>query len=159
MKVEKIIEAVSKNHPGSFFRISYNTELPVKASYKKEGIKVYKNTNKTVRTGCSYKNIKDISTARGYGNPVNYEWIMRNSVSYNKNTNKFYLSIYPTCHGCNTRSSYMIIRNGVPEVTFDVSNIKDYIIDSYWSKGNPSKKQMISADNISYISFKGRVYE
>lgn len=159
MKIENIINAISKNHPGSFFRISYNTELPVKASYKKEGIKIYKHTNKTVRTGCSYKNIKDIPTARGYGNPVNYEWVMKNSVSYNKNTHKFYLSVYPTERGCNVRSAYTIFRNGMPEVTFDVANIKDYVIDSYWNKGNPSKKQMISADNISKISFKGKVYE
>ena len=158
MKIEKIVEAVKHNHPGSFFRIAYSTELPIKASFKKQGYQIIKHVTQTVRTGCNYKNIKDapISVTPGKVSS-NYEWILRNSINYNHSTNKFYLNVYPISKGAHTVSTYHVIYDGEDEI-MDINDIKDMVIDSYWKPSIPTKKKMISFDNISKIYYKDKIY-
>lgn len=157
MKVEKIIEAVSKTQPGSFFRISYVTELPVKSSFKKQGYQIIKEVSQTSRTGCRYKNIKDAPVSVNPGGSSNFEWIMKNSVNYNHSTNKFYLNIYPISKGAHTVTTYHVIYNGVDTI-MDLDDFKNMVIDSYWKTGTPTKKKLIAIDNINKIACKNRVY-
>ena len=45
---------------GRICRIEYDAEVPVKAVYKKAGIKIIKHVSTTVRTGVSYSNLPKV---------------------------------------------------------------------------------------------------
>ena len=53
-EVKNFVEMIPN---GQMIRIMYQTELPIKAAYKKQCIKVLKVTETTVRTGVDYDNM------------------------------------------------------------------------------------------------------
>ena len=55
-----IITVIKSLKPGSFVRIGYKTEPPMKAEYRNQGYKVIKTTTMTTRFGIDYHNIHSV---------------------------------------------------------------------------------------------------
>lgn len=157
--MNKLFEQVVNNlRAGVFARITYRTELPVKAVYKKQGFKVVKTTSSTVRFGINYKNIKSVinrknevkeDSTKTWTN--NYIEVIRNKISFNTSTNKFYLNVYPIKKGNNSVTTYTLVYEDGFEVTGNVDFIKEYVIPSYFNK-TQTEMFRVSVDNVLSIN-------
>ena len=143
---------------GTFKSFCYRTELPVKAAYKKSGIKIFKVTKMVSRFGINYGNIKEIKerdSKPDTSKTNNYVWEVKDFIQYNTNTKKYYLCTYPTrnCKGIknlyivNDNDTYMYINKT------EFENYKHMVLDSYFNKTNKvsTKMMKINIDNILYI--------
>ena len=152
MNIEMIKSSLSNIKPGTFTRITYISELPLKAEYKKMGYKINKITSITTRFGIHYGNISGVEPKENNSKPSrvnNYSWIVKNNICYNSNTEKYYLCTYPTSKGVNPHTKYSI---KYPDGSFRgcLKTIdKDMVINSYWNK--TSKMMRINIDNIIKI--------
>lgn len=156
MKLNDWINIIKQIPSGRFFRLTYMTEMRVKPEYKKEAIKIYKITTTTTRTGIHYGHIKGVESKYPEGEytpkkPTSWEWILKNKLKYNSNTKKHYLQVAPIHKGSNTKTSYMIIKNGKAILTENKNNIEDYIVErSYSASGG--KIINIALEHILQIS-------
>lgn len=160
MKLEQLLKVMSNVKKGSFIRFSYKTTLPVKAEYKNQGYSIVKITSITTRFGINYGNIKAVQERKveeGNKEKTNRKnnsiWIMKNSILYNENTKKYYLCTYPTSKGKNTSSKYYLVKDNKEEEQI-LDNIKNMVIDSYWTK---KATQMFNVDINNIISIGGYV--
>lgn len=153
--------SIIKNIPGGqFFRMSYKSELPVKAEYKKAGITIIKVTSSTVRTGVNYNSIAVIKEYKAthestQSNRVNnYVWVEKNRIKHNTATGKDYLVIATTKNSHS--KSYFVIRDSKGERIVSESDLdKTLVRDSYWKSGSsdafPSAIKTISLENVMSI--------
>ena len=159
MSMDDVISAVSAIRGGSMARITYYSELPVKAEMKKSGVAIYKVTELTARFGVDYSNIGSVVAMRSANDYVapakkanNSEWVIRNRVSYNTKTGKTSVRFAKMNSGSNKKVVYImetpngtsVIGNHIPE------SIMQNVQDSYWKKNSPAV-QNISADHIISI--------
>ena len=157
--MNKLFEQVVNNlKAGVFARITYKTELPVKAAYKNQGFKVVKTTSSTVRFGINYRNIKSVierkneveeDSKKTWTN--NYIEVIKNKISFNTSTNKFYLNVYPIKKGNNSNSTYILIYPDGFEVVGDINFIKEYVIPSYFNKSQ-TEMFRVNVDNVLSIN-------
>ena len=156
MKLDALTTICESIHPGSFFRVCYETEVPVKAAFKKQGYRIYKHTEVTSRTGVGYKNIEGVVLSEDNNHTNNYQWVKKNMISYNTSTGKYYFNIYPTENG-KRYVEYVIQYNGVGDIA-PLNEIVDMVIPSYFNKSGTSiKKQTINIDNIKWIKYKDEI--
>ena len=153
MNIETIKNALNNIKPGVFTRLTYQTELPLKAEYKKQGYRIVKVHSITTRFGIHYGNIKEVKEREGSGSSEktnNFHWVMKNNIQYNSNTDKYYLCTYPTKKGRNGSWRYIVY---LPDgVAFDgLTNInRDWVQNSYWNKKSTNMMK-INIDNIIRI--------
>ena len=161
--MNNIENEISKIHGGSFFRLAYKSDVPLKAEFKKSGCTITKVTEKTCRLGVNYLHIGTVINRRETeGEPTrkvtnNYEWIIPNRIAYNTNTGKKYISI-ATAKKSATRTKYIITDAKMNVKTVDKLNDidKEMIIDSYFRNSTPTEVQKICLDNILSINHTGR---
>ena len=156
MTYEEIINAVSKIGNGQYVRICYQSELPLKASFKKQnpGSKIIKVTETTVRLGVDYDNIQSVIDRKSNESPDkekknytnNFSWIIENVVKYNSNTDKNYLCVATVKNHSNSHS---VIYNNDKETS--IEEVKENIIPSYFNKGSDREVYTIKFDNIIKI--------
>lgn len=160
MKLENVMKAMELIRTGAFTHFEYISELPVKAEFKKQGIKVYKYTSMVARFRVNYSNIKTVIERRNNSfqssKPINsnFKWIMKHAVSYNSNTGNTSLHIYT---GANTRSKneYLVVSpKGTTyfkdEETFNAS-CQNLIIPSYFNKTTKSEVFQVNIKNVINI--------
>lgn len=158
--IEKEIEKI---HGGSFFRLAYKSDVPLKAEFKNSGCAITKVTEKTCRLGVNYLNIGTVINRKAVeGEPTrkvtnNYEWIIPNRIAYNSNTGKKYLSI-ATAKKAATRTKYIITDAKMNVKTVDrLDDVdKEMIINSYFRESTPTEVQKICLDNILSINHAGK---
>lgn len=156
MAQHEIIKAISDIPAGRFFRMSYTSELPVKAEHKNAGVKVHKITEATVRTGVAYNNIKAVQEYKATHEPKlttpranNYEWVVENRVKYNTKTGKTYVVVATVPSGSNKKCKYLISDHTGTRVVETEELDKTLIIDSYWKKNDsPDVVRTISVEHI-----------
>lgn len=153
MSAEEIIEAVKARKAGSFFRIFYKTELPVKAAFKKAGIRIIKITASTVRCGVDYNNIASVierKAAEEYRDSItgqnNYSWIIEDRILHNSNTNCDYVRIATVPNHSNTSSVYWTITDTDENLAEDFNH--EYVVDSYFKTSDPAPVKNIKFENI-----------
>lgn len=118
MNKEIVINTVKSIRNGSMFKLVYQTEMPVKAAFKKAGVKVVKVTSVVTRTGVNYEHISYVIKKKATGEIVdststnNYSWLVANKVAYNSNTDCTYLRIAPVKNGT-SHSHYLVTKDGV----------------------------------------------
>lgn len=159
--------AAAKN--GTFIRVGYRTELPVKAAYKKQGIRFFKYTEMSVRLGVNYGHIASVLARKAEEALVqtaqranNYEWVISNKVRHNTATGKDYLYVANINEGSNIRKCYIGLKDDevfsiVPDnaEVFKMLN-EDYMIPSYWNGSSSMPEVMnISFENIHRIGKSG----
>lgn len=158
-----IIEAAEKVKPGTIARICYKTELPVKAEWKKQGYKMYKIVETSARLGVNYGNIASVKARKELeeNKPQikrtnNYEWIIKNKVRHNTNTDKDYLYIALFNKGDNTKTKYIVESPsmGTIDLGRELDSLYNHIlIDSYFkNKYQSPEVKNISFDNIIRIN-------
>ena len=148
-------EALGGIRSGTFFRIGYITELPVKAAYAKEGWKILKRTESTVRTGVNYGSIKSVIEEREGRSEAprarrnNIVPVQKGRVYKNNDTEQMYLRIFPTKKGTNKQVSYILVTPAHSEYHFkDLDEeMREMVRDSYFNeKSRPIAT--IKIDNI-----------
>lgn len=155
MTYEMIIQALENIHPGSFFRISYKTELPLKSAFSKQGYKIYRLCQSTVRTGINYGNIRFVIEERSRNSyssiphKSNIVPVVKNRVYKNSETNQMYLRVYPTKKGTNKVSQYVIVNpDGMMSGMTNLDEkSKAMIRDSYFNS-RYSPVSMIKLENL-----------
>ena len=151
MKINDLKKVLENIHPGSFFRIKYSVEIPLKAEYRNMGYRIVKTVYTTSRTGVRYMKINGVTPSEKKSNkPSNWSWEKKNYISYNSNTGSYYLNLYPMGMNTYTKVEYKYYRN---DDVVDVDNLsfyKDMIIPSYFKKdgGFGTKILKIKIDNI-----------
>jgi len=146
MKINELKKVLENIHPGSFFRIKYSVEIPLKAEYKNIGYKIIKTVYTTSRTGVRYMKINGVTPSEKKSDkPSNWSWEKKNYISYNSNTGSYYLNLYPMGMNTYTRVEYKVYLNDKEIIKED---FKDMIIPSYFKKAATSKILKIKIDNI-----------
>lgn len=161
MTRDEIIKTINDIPAGVFFRMSYTSECPVKAAYKRDGIRVLKLTEATVRTGVAYSKLASVIEYRATHEPKdprisrtnNWEWIAKNRIKHNTNTGKDYMVVATMKSGVNSRSKFIVINRGDAVIVSCDEFDKDLLIDSYWSKREDALDvvRTIALDNIVHI--------
>lgn len=169
---EEIINTLDTIKNGRLARICYETEVPVKAEYRKAGIKVLKTVEKTVRIGIYYGSIasvkakalevaQEVLPSKKKENP--FEWVIKNRIRKHKVNGTEYLQIARLKDGANKKEKFKVII-GADTVyvkdreTFESYNFDEYVLPSHWNYDNtkaPSEVQYISLDNIVHINHNG----
>lgn len=156
MKFDNVKTIMVSKRNGTFFKINYRTEVPVKAEFKKTGINLVKFTEKIVRTGINYNNIQAVINKKSspdYVEPSpkqnNKEWLVSNKLFYNTKTEGYYAR-FGICNGSKSKTKYVAYDANGNEIEFD----KNYARDSYWDKPNKEIPQVfdLKIDNILSIS-------
>lgn len=164
---EQIINAVKAVRGGTIARITYKTEVPVKAEYKKQGYKIIKIVEISSRIGVNYGKLPSVIARDSLSNtnhkPSPYEWIVKDRICHNANTNKDYVAMVSFNKGHNTKVKYVIEGTfvGAIDMGNDIDNAyKHIVLDSYFKKGsNPSEFRTVSFENIIRINNVGtKVY-
>lgn len=159
MTYDMITEALNSIHPGSFVRIGYHTELPLKSAFVKEGYKIIRTSETTVRTGVNYWNIQYVRNERANRSEPARSHIshivpvIKNKIYKNENTQQMYLRVFPTVKGTNKISTYLFIKpDGSVRMTNTLdSDMKEMVRDSYFRKSSFNPIHMIKLDNIFRI--------
>ena len=156
MTIDCISKVVETIHPGSFFRINYVTELPLKAKFKNNDWHIIKEVSVTSRTGIRYAKINGVVFSDASKKVSNFRWYIKNYISYNTSTGKYYLNIYPIGWGSNMKIRYKICHGNqeVATCTELTDDFKEYVIPSHFNKnGSSSTKIMkININNIISIN-------
>ena len=162
MERNEILTALNRIKNGTYARVSYKSEMRVKAEFKKQGVSIYRYTCSTFRTGVRYSNMASViaeRSAEDYVAPApranNDEWIIENKALHNTNTDKDYVYLIPLAKNAYARSYYVINANGV---TFTIPELKDeykeYLIPSELTPKKASKLRKINFENILSIANK-----
>lgn len=160
---ETILDAVSGVKNGTITRVTYRTEVPLKAAYKKLGYSIVKVVETSGRLGVNYHNIASVIARKaeeGLKEAIqrtnNYEWIIDNKVKHNTVTGKDYLVLASFNNGHHTKSKYIVKCDAIDETLsseeFMNSDMKEFVINSYWNKGASPEVKTIAFDNIIQIS-------
>lgn len=159
---EQITSAAKAVRGGAIARITYKTEVPVKAEFKKQGYKVIKIVETSVRFGVNYHNIASVIKRKSNAEYIttsrtnNYEWIVKNRIKHNNKTDKDYLVVATLPVGHNTKVKYLIEGTFVGTIdmgpTID-SHYKHIILDSYFRKASEMREiKNIAFENIIAIN-------
>ena len=161
---EEIMTAISSVRGGSIARIAYMTQVPLKAEFKKQGYELTKVVETSVRCGVNYNKIASVIARKSAADYVpstrknNYEWVIRNRVKHNTNTDKDYIVVASLPTGHHTKVKYIL--DGTFVGTIDMgdsidSHYKELVIDSYFKESPPSEIKTIAFDNILMINQAG----
>lgn len=145
MQLQQITNRLNEIHNGSFHKIIFKSEPPMKAIYRKSGFKIIKVTEMIMRTGISYEAIstKTASEESSTNRTNNYESVIKNKLLFNTKTQKHYARVYPYS---NVKSCYYAVSG--PKMV-PVDDISEYVISSYLNrKANDVAVLNISIDNI-----------
>ena len=163
MERNEILTALNRIHNGSFVRVEYKTEMPVKAENKKKGISITKYASATFRTGVRYSNIADVIKEReARANEetatkvrVNNETsIIANKAVHNDKTDCDYVELATVKNNANTKAYYVIIIGDEKIISKTLDDYKQYLIDSALSERKASYIRKIKFENIISINNK-----
>lgn len=151
MDLNNIIKAITNIKKGTFIRVRYMTNVPVKSKYKKQGVIITKIGCMTTRFGIHYPNIKSVQDKK-YVHNDNLEWIIKDIIQHNKNNNKDYLCTYPTEKGRNSKFKYIITTPNMTVYSDTLKDVSEYVLPSYFNKkGNTVTMMKINIDNVLQI--------
>lgn len=109
---EIMVNDIAKIKNGTFTRIKYVTDVPVNALAKKSGVSIKKYVESTVRIGINYTNLASVKNRPKTQDNVrvnNFVPYLGNKISYNTNTNDYYLNVFTTPNA-NTKVTYIEAR-------------------------------------------------
>lgn len=156
MNINLLISKLNQKNKGQWFKAVWVSDVPIKASAKKNGIVVNKMTYATVRYGIKYANM--ISTKRkvmNEGFELTHElpwgkWVEGKEGILIEHTNqKGESNIYLRLYSSPNKSKVKYFLNGKP---IDKEKLKSlgYVQDSVWNKA-PTDCFAVNITNISEI--------
>lgn len=144
MNINMMMSKLNMKNKGQFFKVSWISDVPVKAGFKRQGISVNKLTTTTARYGIKYTNMKSVQmkVEKGeinlthelpWGNwKSGYEGILIDHTNKTGEQNT-YLRLYTTPNKAEV--SYFL--NGKPITKAELIS-SGVVQDSYWKKDNSS---------------------
>lgn len=154
MEIEKFLEILGKYRKGTFVRIAYTSDMPVKAAYK--GVTVKKLTITTSRFGVRYGHISGVVPT----GKIDYATRINDSLYVHNKTDETYLQLAPFKRNntANTRVSYTI--DGQPA---SLEDVKELVTPSYFNRsGEKPPVIRVKLKNVISITSKsigGESYE
>lgn len=170
MTREEIITVVGNVKNGTITRVTYQTFLPVKAAFKKQGYSIVKVVETSGRLGVNYNHISAVIARRELEaqqgkEPVertnNYEWVIENKIKHNRATEKDYLVIANLPKGHHTKSKYIVttLEGQTTYSSLDFlqnPELRELVINSYWTPSQSGGEvRNIAFDNILAINRNG----
>ena len=159
MKHEEVLKALSRIKNGTYCRVHYSSEMAVKAEYKKQGIRLFKEVKTTFRTGVKYSNIAEVIAERSEPTYVapkaranNSEWIIPNKALYNTNTKNY--SAYFIALRKNARTYvvyHLVTEEGEVETTELTDYMKSILTESAIKPSGSARVRTIKFENIISI--------
>ena len=151
MKTEHIMKKISSIPNGQFFRIRYISKCKQTAESLKEGYTLFKIVDTTTSTGVKYTNISGVQPSeRSLEKEKTSEWLIKNKIKKNLNTDKAYLVLAPVEKASHTKVTYVLTNPDGITNTINKEAAKNYTIESYWREETP-KYITVSLDNILLI--------
>lgn len=159
---EEILSAARGVRGGTIARIAYKTEVPLKAEFKKQGYKIIKVVETSVRFGVNYSHIASVIARKSSPEYVarphtnNYEWVISNRVKHHTQKDKDYIVVANLPKGHHTKTKYLLEGSFVG--TLDMGDsidgpYKDIVIDSYFKPNSFSEEiKTICFDNMLMIN-------
>lgn len=158
-----IIESIDRIHNGCLVRVTYKSEVPIKSEFKKQGYHITKITETSGRVGVNYHNIASVIARKSESlventtkRTNNYEYVIKNKVKYNTNTEKDYLVLANFNKGHHTKTKYIVYGSIVG--TLDCGDelptgYKDMVQNYYLNReGSESEIRTIAFENILAIN-------
>lgn len=151
MFLDEAIRTFTKIKKGVYTNFIYQTEVPVKAAFK-DSVRIVKFCKATGRFGIKYGNLKSVKekevTGKSIKKNLNKEWVLKDIVEYNKNTDKFYLNVYASPN--KNKYIYVITENGVTRTATDLFSVKECVQNSYLNKrcDTPKEFYKINLENV-----------
>lgn len=160
MNYNTLISKIDAIHNGTWFTLTYMTEVPVKAAFK-SNYNIVKYTQTTARKGVKYENLatykaklRMVSNAKEYAQTVKDlelpwgHWKEGRFGTIIEHTNKAgvynqYLRIYSTPN----KPKIVYVVNGKPMAREDVKNL-GVVQDGYWNKSNETGTMTLNIENI-----------
>lgn len=142
MNINMMMSKLNIKNKGQFFKVSWISDVPVKAGFKRQGISVNKLTTATSRYGIKYTNIKSVQmkVEKGeinlthelpWGNwKSGYEGILIDHTNKAGEQNT-YLRLYTTPNKAEV--SYFMNGKSISKTELISSGV---VQDSYWKKDN-----------------------
>jgi hypothetical protein len=159
---EQIINAVKAVRGGTITRVTYKTEVPIKAEFKRQGYKITKIVETTARIGVNYGHLPSVMARNEestYDTPQrtnNYEWIIKDRICHNTKTNKDYVALISFNKGHHTKVKYIIEGTFVGAIDMGSEIDKVYrhiVLDSYFKKpSTPTEFRRVAFENIIRIN-------
>lgn len=160
MPYNSLFEVMASIKPGTMARISYKTDLPLKAEFRRQGYRLVKITETTARFGVKYSNIKSVIARRSSPDytPVTREnntlWLLENKISQNVKTGRIHVRFAPMANGANKKKLYIFVDTigNMFELGSDMSDsFKAMVQDSYWKSKHMPDVQTICVEDVLYI--------
>lgn len=159
---EQIIETVKNIHGGAITRVTYRTEVPIKAEFKKQGYKIHKFVETSSRVGVNYGHLPSVmarneeATGETVQRTNNYEWVVKDRICHNTKTGKDYLALITLNGGHHTKVKYVIEGTFVGSIDMGDEIDKAYrhiVLDSYFKKpSTPTEFRRVAFENIIKIN-------
>ena len=154
MEVEKFLDILGKYRKGTFVRIAYTSDMPVKAAYS--GVSVKKLTITTSRFGVRYGHIAGVvpTGKKDYATRIN------DSLYINDKSSELYLQLAPFKRNTTTNSRVSYLIDGQPA---SLDKIRDLVIPSYFSRSGEKppviRVKLKNVISITNESIGGESYE
>lgn len=164
LKPEQIIDIVNSITNGRIERITYKSEMPLRAENKKAGFRLTKVTAVSARFGIDYDNLPSVIEKRANEDykprevTNNYEWVVKDKIAHHTKNDNYYVRITHLPEGNNRRNLFILENNGEEQIVDKLTDeMKDLVINSYWNndKGAP-EVQNILFNNIIRIGQTGQ---
>ena len=167
MNYDMLVNIVSHLRPGVFTRLTYKTDLPMKAEYKKQGYQISGVRSTTVRFGVEYGNIAHVISRREEASTEprdnvrnRIHAVIPKYIYKHEESGQIYLRAFPCVKGTNTHSSFVVKKynddgNLDSYVEYDnlPSEYKYMVRESYWnSKKSFSPIFTVKLENILKIN-------
>lgn len=136
MNKNMLIAKLQNKNKGQWFTLSWISDLPIKAMYKRDGIVVNKRTTATVRFGINYANMASVQAKVEQGYELKHDlpwgqWSPQYPGILIEHKGSEYLRVYNSPN--KPRSEYFV--NGKP-VTIEMLRLLGYVQDSYWKRSS-----------------------
>lgn len=157
LSLDTIKTCLNATKGGVITRVSYMTELPLKAEFKKLGYKVIKVTDTSVRFGVDYSKIAKVIAKKTEATETrkttnNYTWLMEDKLCVNEKTGGTYIRFATLPKGAHTKVKFIVVNGNITCANELTDEQKNFVINSYWNKaGEKPEVQNVNVENVIRI--------
>lgn len=154
MNTNALIAKLSNIHNGTFFKVTWMTDVPCTAAAKRAGNVVYKFTSCVVRKGIRYVNQKSVQMKVEHGKELTHElpwgnWMEGHEGLLIEHKGKTYVRLYPAMNVAKVQ--YYL--GGRPIDKNELMNM-GIVQKSYWNKTGKPDALTVNTANIQDICIK-----
>lgn len=151
MNINMLIDKLKEKQNGSFFNITWVTDLPLTSQAKAMGITCYKDTLASVRKGIKYQNQKSVQAKVEQGKVLEHElpwgkWSDKYPGVIIEHKNNYYARFYLTPN--KFKSVYYLNGVEISKVNLQKTGV---VLPSYWKKDERPDAITVKVENIREV--------